>query len=107
MSQGPFQSRTRVLFSRHACPVNMTHLKHVSDTCPTVWCPTRRIRDTRGGLDVSGDLVCNLCFQDLKFPDPSSLSSTLILVAILSCGRNPSPLGYRNNRKIKFLRSEN
>jgi hypothetical protein len=57
MSQGPFLSRTRVLFSRHACPVNMTRSKRVSDTCPTVWCPTRRIRDTRGGLDVSGDLV--------------------------------------------------
>jgi hypothetical protein len=61
MSQGPFLSRTRVLFSRHACPVNMTRSKHVSDTCPTVWCPTRRIRDTRGGLDLSGDLDIKLC----------------------------------------------
>jgi hypothetical protein len=57
MSQGPFLSRTRVLFSRHACPVNMTRSKRVSDTCPTVWCPTRRIHDTRGGLDMLGDLV--------------------------------------------------
>jgi hypothetical protein len=56
MSQGPFLSRARVLFSRHACPVNMTRSKQVSDTCPTVWCLTHRIRDTRGGLDVSGDL---------------------------------------------------
>jgi hypothetical protein len=41
----------------------------------------------------------NLCFQDLKFPDPSSVSSTLILVAILSCNKNPNPSGYRNNKK--------
>jgi hypothetical protein len=56
MSQGPFLSRTRVIFSRYACPVNMTRSKRVSDMCPTVWCPTRRIHDMRGGLDVSGDL---------------------------------------------------
>jgi hypothetical protein len=55
----------------------------------------------------SSRIICNLCFQDLKFPDPSSLSSTLIPVAILSCNRNPSPPGYRNNKKIKFLGSEN
>jgi hypothetical protein len=48
-------------------------------------------------------IICNLCIQDLKFPDPSSLSSTLIPVAILSCSRNPSPPGYRNNKKSNFL----
>jgi hypothetical protein len=57
MSQGPFLSKTRVIFSRHACPMNMTRSKRVFDTCSTIWCPTRRIRDTRGGLDVSGDLA--------------------------------------------------
>jgi hypothetical protein len=55
----------------------------------------------------SSRIICNLCFQDLNFPDPSSLSSTLISVAILSCNRKPSPPGYRNNKKIKFLGSEN
>jgi hypothetical protein len=48
-------------------------------------------------------IICNLCFQDLNFPDPSSLSSTLILVAILTCDRNPSPSGHRNNKKLNFL----
>ena len=52
-------------------------------------------------------IICNLCFQDLKFPYPSILSSTLIPVAIISCNRNPRPSGYRNNKKIKFLGSEN
>ena len=55
----------------------------------------------------SSRIICNLCFQDLKFPDPLSLSSTLIPVAIFSCSRYPSPPGYRNNRKIKFLGSKN
>jgi hypothetical protein len=65
---------------------------------PTVTCSRR---------SFSSRIICNLCFQDLRFPDPSSLSSTLISVAIISCSRNPSPPGYRNNRKIKFLGSEN
>jgi hypothetical protein len=65
---------------------------------PTVTCSRR---------SFSFRIICDLCFQDLKFPDPSSLSSTLIPVDILSCSRNPSPPGYRNNKKIKFLGSEN
>ena len=51
----------------------------------------------------SSRIICNLCFQDLKFLDPSNLSSTLIPVAILSCNRNPSPPSYRNNKKSNFL----
>jgi hypothetical protein len=39
--------------------VNMTRSKRVFDMCPTVSCPTRRIRDSRGGLDVLGDLDSN------------------------------------------------
>jgi hypothetical protein len=35
------------------CPVNKTRSVHVSDTCPHVSCPSRRICDTEGGLDVS------------------------------------------------------
>jgi hypothetical protein len=31
-------------------PVNMTRSKRVSDTCPTIWCPTHRIRDVSGDL---------------------------------------------------------
>ena len=65
---------------------------------PTVTCSRR---------SFSSRILCNLCFQDLKFLDSSSLSSTLMLVAILSCSRNPSPPGYRNNKKIKFLGSGN
>jgi hypothetical protein len=39
------------------CLVNMTCSKRVSNTCPIVSCPTHRIHNMKGGLDVSGDLV--------------------------------------------------
>jgi hypothetical protein len=39
--------------------VNMTRSKHVSDMCHTVSYLTRRISDTRGGLDMSSDLASN------------------------------------------------
>jgi hypothetical protein len=55
--------------------------------CPTVWCPTRRIRDTRGGLDVSGDL-------DLGLPEApyTFLRNFVTCKTLIHCYKDPKPL---------------
>jgi hypothetical protein len=65
------------------CPVNKTRSVHM---CPHVSCPTRRIRDTEGGLDVS-------CYFHSKRLVGACVPSRLTQSTICRATQSPKEIG--------------